>query len=275
MKVTSSAFEASLSPLSCCEFLSLHHVHWRQIQDMRKQEDPGKQITYFVVDPFCVLSRVKTQTTTLYKTRLDFRHLLALLHPPPPDPPRRDCSGEERGLISQAADGNRVSYETSFWLFVTLFHLPYQPEFLIRSFCIYIRERGFSWLERGGRRRERVTREPRARGRGEDKLKVGEVRKCSFMKWRGCGRGISEPQTFLLVRLYHVNYAGFNWQVQVELKNVPFSKDRDRVTGRTVTTTSPYLQIFNSPVTRLGGFNRASAFPTSNIITYVLLYGRA
>ena len=43
--------------------------------------------------------------------------------------------------------------------------------------------------------------------------------------WRG-GGGFDESQTFLLVRLCLVNYAGFNWQVQVELKALGFSKDR-------------------------------------------------
>ena len=40
------------------------------------------------------------------------------------------------------------------------------------------------------------------------------------------GGGFGESQTFLLVRLCLVNYAGFNWQVQVELKALGFSKDR-------------------------------------------------
>ena len=45
--------------------------------------------------------------------------------------------------------------------------------------------------------------------------------------WQGCrGGGFGESQTFLLVRLCLVNYAGFNWQVQVELKALGFSKDR-------------------------------------------------
>ena len=48
-----------------------------------------------------------------------------------------------------------------------------------------------------------------------------------FYEIRGLwGGGVDETQTFPLVRLCLVNYAGFNWQVQVELKVLGFSKDR-------------------------------------------------
>lgn len=49
-----------------------------------------------------------------------------------------------------------------------------------------------------------------------------------FYEIRGLWGGgeFDESQTFLLVRLCVVNYAGFNWQVQVELKVLGFSKDR-------------------------------------------------
>lgn len=77
----------------------------------------------------------------------------------------------------------------------------------------------------GKRRQEREQGNKQGEG-GE--LKVGEVRKCSFTKQGGCGRGggFDESQTFLLVRLCLVNYAGFNWQVQAELKVLGFIKDR-------------------------------------------------
>ena len=57
------------------------------------------------------------------------------------------------------------------------------------------------------------------------------MRKC-YLRNKGVvagvpgGGGFGESQTFLLVRLCLVNYAGFNWQVQVELKALGFSKDR-------------------------------------------------
>ena len=45
-----------------------------------------------------------------------------------------------------------------------------------------------------------------------------------WQRWGGAG--FDESQTFVLVRLCLVDYAGFNWQVQVELKVLGFSKDR-------------------------------------------------
>ena len=61
------------------------------------------------------------------------------------------------------------------------------------------------------------------KSRGSEKIFFYEIRGL----WQGWGGGgFHESQTFLLVRLCLVNYAGFNWQVQVVLKVLGFSKDR-------------------------------------------------
>ena len=77
-----------------------------------------------------------------------------------------------------------------------------------------------------GKRRQEGTREQAGGGgqvksRGSEKMFFYEIRGL----WGGGGR-FDQSQTFLLVRLCLVNYAGFNWQVQVELKVLGFSKDR-------------------------------------------------
>ena len=77
-----------------------------------------------------------------------------------------------------------------------------------------------------GKRRQEGTRE-QAGGGGQVKSRGSE--KMFFYEIRGLlggGGEFDESQTFLLVRLCLVNYAGFNWQVQVELKVLGFSKDR-------------------------------------------------
>lgn len=71
------------------------------------------------------------------------------------------------------------------------------------------------------------------REQGNKQGEAGQVKsrgseKMFFYEIRGLWGGgeFDESQTFLLVRLCLVNYAGFNWQVQVELKVLGFSKDQ-------------------------------------------------
>ena len=77
-----------------------------------------------------------------------------------------------------------------------------------------------------GKRRQEREQGNKQGGGGQVKSRGSE--KMFFYEIRGLWGGgeFDESQTFLLVRLCHVNYAGFNWQVQVELKVLGFSKDR-------------------------------------------------